>query len=146
MSTHKAVTVLPGRADDVFAYLADVTRLSAHLPMVRSATRTAGEEAVLRIHVGGVPSSLGVCVRAQSERRRLSWGTVDESFRGEVHVAAPRPGHCRDVSVVTITLETAGVEADRHTEEALDRTLDRVTGALSGALRDGGPRSWRRWS
>jgi hypothetical protein len=132
MSAHKAVTVLPGRPDAVFEYLADVDKLSAYLPMVTSATRTGREDAVLRIRVGGVPSSLGVWVRAYSDRRRLAWGTVDNSYRGEVHVGPPRPGDDTDVSVVTITLES-----DHHADEAFRRALDDVTEALSSALGNG---------
>jgi hypothetical protein len=147
MSEHKTVAVIPGEPDAVFAYLADVDKLPAYLPMVTSATRTGREDAVIGIRVRGVPSTHGVWVRAYRDRRHLAWGTVDNAYRGEAHVSPPRAGstgrpalqippadlsdRCA-ISLVTITLES-----DHHPDVAFQRALDEAASALGRAIRGG---------
>lgn len=147
MSEHRAVAVIPGDPDAVFAFLADVDRLPAYLPIVTSATRIGREDAVVGIVLGGVQSTHGVWVRAYRDRRQLAWGTVDNAYRGEVHVSPPRAdleasdpivGDITDrgpVSWVTITLAS-----ERPLDGACQRVLDDAASALNLFLRDGADR------
>jgi hypothetical protein len=121
--------------------MADVDKLPAYLPIVTSATRTGREDAVIAIRVSGVASTHGVWVRAYRDRRRLAWGTVDNTYRGEVHVSPPRgegvdrsgpqadPADRCAVSLVTITLRS-----DHHPDGPFQRALDEAAGALSRAI------------
>lgn len=145
MREHKAVAVIPGDPDAVFAYLADVDRLSAYLPMVTSATRTGREDAIIRIQAGGVPSTYRVWLRAYRDRRQLAWGTTDNAYRGEVHVSPPRePGfdypidESPSAEVCPISLVTITVESDHHSDPTFQRTLDTAASALSVAIRGAG--------
>lgn len=142
MSEHRAVAVIPGEPDDVFAYLSDLRKLSAYLPMVTSARRTGREDAVVRIQVGGVPSTHGVWLRAYRDRRQLAWGTTDNIYRGEVHVSPPRepeadppPAGSTEYEACPISLVTFTLESDHHSDGEFQQALDDAASALSLAIR-----------
>lgn len=144
MSEHRAVAVIPGEPDAVFAYLADLRKLPAYLPMVTSATRTGREDAVVKIEVQGVPSTHGVWLRAYRDRRQLAWGTTDNTYRGEVLVSPPRepedtpPVAPNGYDACPISLVTITLESDHHSDGEFQRALHDAAHALSDAVRRAG--------
>lgn len=130
MSDYTHTTTVRRPADDVFAYLSDVSHLPDYFETMESA-ETAGAQAVHVVaNVEGTRREGEAWFTVDTDDRRLRWGSEGPNdYHGELTVA---PGGDRSESEVTVFLRTERADGP-GIRAGLEQTLANLKRILDGS-------------
>ena len=143
MNEYQRTMIIEAKADDVFAFVAEIDNLPKYLPTVHSVRRQSGDRIQVQGEAAGRKYNDDGYFRIDQEARRLEWGSdgdnhysgwmqveegVEEVFtsRVSVHLSfEPQPEFARQV-------EAQGGNRDDVINEGIDNTLRSIKNLCEG--------------
>lgn len=125
MTTSTAQSHVSATADDVYAYLSQVSNLPEYFPKMTSAQAEDGGDAVYTTAKldDGREVAGEAWFRTNDDDQSIEWGSEgDNDYHGELAVASVGD----DASTVTITLNTERAGADDDLEGSLQDVVSRI--------------------
>lgn len=128
--------LIQAEPDAVFDFVSNIATLPDYLPTLKNVKRQGEERVIVETEVQGEQHSADGYLKASEDRRRLEWGSDDDTYRGEMEIS-DEVGTSRVIVRLTfgrVSDFPERVEEETAQADAIDSGLDDALDSLKNIL------------